>query len=169
MLIAVDHGNYSIKTPNFSFVAGLAEHTVPPPILDDCIEYDGRYWTLSESRIFYMRDKTQDDRYFILTLFAIAKELEKKRYTSPVVSVDLAVGLPPEHYGVLKDRFAAYFKRNIIEAIRQYMIANPEIVKSALALGEAFTSSDVPPQEAALPSPPTAVEGSTGSLHFEAP
>lgn len=57
----------------------------------------------------------------------------------------------------------------IIEAIRQYMIANPEIVKSALALGEAFTSSDVPPQEAALPSPPTAVEGSTGSLHFEAP
>ena len=111
MLIAVDHGNYSIKTPNFSFVAGLAEHTVPPPILDDCIEYDGRYWTLSESRIFYMRDKTQDDRYFILTLFAIAKELEKKRYTSPVVSVDLAVGLPPEHYGVLKECFAAYFKR----------------------------------------------------------
>ena len=90
----------------------IREHTVPPPILDDCIEYAGRYWTLSESRIFYMRDKTQDDRYFILTLFAIAKELEKKRYTSPVVSVDLAVGLPPEHYGVLKDRFAAYFKRN---------------------------------------------------------
>lgn len=66
---------------------------------------------LSRQEIFYMRDKTQDDRYFILTLFAIAKELEKKRYTSPVVSVDLAVGLPPEHYGVLKERFAAYFKR----------------------------------------------------------
>ena len=31
--------------------------------------------------------------------------------TSPVVSVDLAVGLPPEHYGVLNERFAAYFKR----------------------------------------------------------
>ena len=79
MLIAVDHGNYSIKTPNFSFVAGLAEHTVPPPILDDCIEYAGRYWTLSESRIFYMRDKTQDDRYFILTLFAIATTRFRRR------------------------------------------------------------------------------------------
>ena len=76
MLIAVDHGNYSIKTPNFSFVAGLAEHTVRP-ITDDYLEYDGRFWTLTETRLYYMRDKTQDNRYFVLTLFAIIKELEK--------------------------------------------------------------------------------------------
>ena len=49
MLIAVDHGNYSIKTPNFSFVAGLAEHTVRP-ITDDYLEYDGRFWTLTENK-----------------------------------------------------------------------------------------------------------------------
>ena len=49
MLIAVDHGNYSIKTPNFSFVAGLAEHTVRP-ISDDYLEYDGRFWTLTENK-----------------------------------------------------------------------------------------------------------------------
>ena len=24
MLIAVDHGNYSVKTPNFSFISGLS-------------------------------------------------------------------------------------------------------------------------------------------------
>ena len=56
-------------------------------------------------------DKTEDERYFILTLFAIAKELESTGRYMPVESVDLAVGLPPEHYGVLKDRFANYFKR----------------------------------------------------------
>ena len=112
MLIAVDHGNYTIKTPNFSFVSGLSEHTVRPPLADDILEYDGRYWTLAGKRISYMRDKTRDERFFILTLFAIAKELEKAGSPSPLSSVDLAVGLPPEHYGVLKDRFAKYFKRD---------------------------------------------------------
>ena len=43
---------------------------------DEILEYGGKYWTLSGRRLSYMRDKTQDDRYFILTLFAIAKELE---------------------------------------------------------------------------------------------
>ena len=58
-----------------------------------------------------MRDKTQDDRYFILTLFAIARELERKGQYSPTERIQLAVGLPPEHYGSLKEKFAAYFKR----------------------------------------------------------
>jgi plasmid segregation protein ParM len=58
-----------------------------------------------------MRDKTQDDRFFILTLFAIARELVRTGSSSPLSQIDLAVGLPPEHYGVLKDRFANYFKR----------------------------------------------------------
>ena len=83
MLIAIDHGNYAIKTPHHSFVSGLSEHTVKPPMADEILEYDGRYWTPSGKRLSYMRDKTQDERYFILTLFAIAKELEDTgRYRS---------------------------------------------------------------------------------------
>lgn len=112
MLIAIDHGNYAIKTPHHSFVSGLSEHTVKPPMADEILEYDGRYWTPSGKRLSYMRDKTQDERYFILTLFAIAKELEDTGRYSPVEQIQLAVGLPPEHYGVLKDKFARYFKRD---------------------------------------------------------
>lgn len=112
MLIAIDHGNYAIKTPNHSFVSGLSEHTVKPPMTDEILEYDGRYWTHSGKRLSYMRDKTQDDRYFVLTLFAIAKELESTGRYTPVERIQLAVGLPPEHYGVLKDKFARYFKRD---------------------------------------------------------
>lgn len=111
MLISIDHGNSAIKTVNHSFISGLSEHTIKPPISDEVLEYDGRYWTLSSKRITYMMDKTEDGRYFILTLFAIAKELESTGKYMPVESIDLAVGLPPEHYGVLKDRFANYFKR----------------------------------------------------------
>lgn len=112
MLIAIDHGNYAIKTVNHSFVSGLSEHTVRPPMTDEILEYDGKFWTLSGKRLSYMRDKTQDDRYFILTLFAIAKELEDRGHYMPVEQIQLAVGLPPEHFGVLKDRFAGYFKRD---------------------------------------------------------
>ena len=28
MIIAIDHGNYAIKTVNHSFIAGVSEHTV---------------------------------------------------------------------------------------------------------------------------------------------
>jgi len=111
MLISIDHGNYAVKTPSFSFVSGLTEHTVEPPMAENLLEFNGSYWTLSSKRMSYMRDKTRDDRYFILSLFAIAMELEKAESKAPIVHVDLAVGLPPEHYGVLKEKFKGYFTR----------------------------------------------------------
>lgn len=114
MLIAIDHGNYAIKTVHHSFVSGLSEHTAKPPITDEILEYEGKYWTLSGRRLNYMRDKTQDERYFILSLFAIAKELERSGVYQPVENIQLAVGLPPEHYGVLKEKFSGYFQRNNI-------------------------------------------------------
>ena len=112
MLIAIDHGNYAVKTENHSFVAGLAEHTVKPPLTDEILEYGGKYWTLSGKRLNYRRDKTADESYFILSLIAIAKEMETAGRANPFEQVQLAVGLPPEHYGVLKDKFAQYFQRD---------------------------------------------------------
>lgn len=112
MLISIDHGNYAVKTPHCSFISGLSEHTVKPPIADEIMEYGGRYWTLSSQRLSYMRDKTQDDRFFILSLFAIARELERLGRGMSLEQIQLAVGLPPEHYGMLKDKFIRYFKRN---------------------------------------------------------
>ena len=115
MLVSIDHGNYAIKTPNDSFVSGLSEHTARPPMAEEILEYDGKFWTLSGQRLSYMRDKTCDDRYFILSLFAIAKEMERTGCYSPLEQIQLAVGLPPEHYGILKDKFASYFKRGMIQ------------------------------------------------------
>lgn len=111
MIVGVDNGNSNTKTQNFCFVSGLAEHSVKPPMTDEVLEYDGRYWTLTGKRLSYMRDKTRDERCFILTLFAIAKELNANERYSPIEMIDLAVGLPPEHYGVLKEKFAQYFRR----------------------------------------------------------
>jgi plasmid segregation protein ParM len=115
MLIAIDHGNYAIKTVDDIFVAGLSEHATLPPLASDIIEFGGRFWALSGSRIPYMRDKTKDDRYFILTLFAVARQIKPKKGEVHYSDVDLAVGLPPEHYSILKDKFAGYFKRGAVE------------------------------------------------------
>ena len=100
MLIAIDHGNYDIKTPHHSFMAGLAEHSVRPPMADEVLEYGGSYWTLSGKRLSYRRDKTRDESYFILSLFAIAREMGLAGKTGAVERVHLAVGLPPEHYSI---------------------------------------------------------------------
>lgn len=56
-------------------MAGLHESDTRPPFGQNILHYNGKYYTLSEQRIPYMRDKTVDERYFILTLFAVALSL----------------------------------------------------------------------------------------------
>ena len=114
MLFAIDHGNSAIKTPDFVFTSGLTDYPVKPPVETDVLEFGGTFWTLSGERIPYMRDKTKDERFFILSLFAIAKELRQREALQPMVEAELAIGLPPEHYE-LRNRFAEYFKRGTVQ------------------------------------------------------
>ena len=53
MLIAIDHGNYAVKTPSFSFVSGLSEHTVKPPLTDEIIEYAGRILLIIQMQMLW--------------------------------------------------------------------------------------------------------------------
>lgn len=64
-----------------------------------------------------MEDKTEDDRYYILTLIAIAKELDtmkKEAVLAPneLIEIELLVGLPPAHYGKYRKKFQQYFQRD---------------------------------------------------------
>lgn len=76
----------------------------------ELLAYRGKYYTLTDQRIPYRRDKTEDERFFILTLFAIAHEIEAMgQYSGSLMRVQLAVGLPPAHFGVQAKRFINYF------------------------------------------------------------
>lgn len=110
MLIAIDHGNKQIKTVHTQpFTSGLIQGDTPG-FGTDCLAYQGKYYTLTDQRIPYRRDKTEDERFFILTLFAIAYEIEAMgRYSDTLMRVQLAVGLPPAHFGVQAKRFINYF------------------------------------------------------------
>ena len=127
MLIAIDHGNYSLKSVNCEPIkAGLMESDVRP-FGNDVLKYKGKYYQLSEQRIPYRRDKTEDERYFILTLFAIAHEIEAaKAYFSGTIPIQLAVGLPPAHFGGQSRPFTRYFSDrgtiNFSYKDRQYSI-----------------------------------------------
>ena len=81
MIISVDHGNKSIKTPNALFTSGLIVSEGLQGFKTDYICWNNKYYTLTEQRIAYLRDKTEDERFYVLTLFAIAKELEKQLLT----------------------------------------------------------------------------------------
>ena len=111
MIIPIDHGNRNVKTEQFVYTSGIIESDCKP-VLGEYLYYKDRYYMLSEQRIPYMRDKTMDDRFFMLSLFGIVMEAEKRGMSSKDVElhVDLPVGLPPKHYGALYKKFQEYFK-----------------------------------------------------------
>lgn len=117
MIISIDHGNKQIKTEHFTFTSGLCESDTRPPFGKDVMRYGGKYYTVSEERIPYMRDKTVDERFFILTLFGIAFEMRRNGFNEgEVEDVKLCIGLPPAHYGSQYERFQNYFlNRDIID------------------------------------------------------
>ena len=112
MIISIDHGNKQIKTRNRTFTSGLYESESKPAFGEDVLYYNGKYYVLSEERIPYMRDKTKDNRFFILTLFAIAYEIEAagKYSDNGTLDIKLNVGLPPSHYSGLYEKYEDYFR-----------------------------------------------------------
>lgn len=126
-IIAIDHGNRNMKTENLVFTSGLQASEKQPPF-GDYMLYQNRYYALTEQRIPYQRDKTQDERFFVLTLFSIVKELERECFLGEgeIVRVSLPVGLPPKHYGGLYQRFEEYLLRDQVHEIsyrgKQYAV-----------------------------------------------
>lgn len=116
MIISIDSGNRNIKTDNFVFPSSLASSSVDLGYGSEVLEYNGTYYSLDGDRIKYMRDKTSDDRFFILALFGIAKEIELKIKEGKVkeggtYSITLLNGLPPKHIAQA-EKFKNYFMRD---------------------------------------------------------
>lgn len=145
MIISVDHGNKSIKTPHTMFTSGLIESGAKLTG-SDYIFWGGKYYTLTERRITYMRDKTEDDRFYILTLFAVAREMEHAgiKESEEPVDITLLIGLPPAHYAQLHSRFEQYIlrRREPVEFEyngRIYTIRIKQVVSYIQALAAAVT------------------------------
>ena len=120
---AVDQGNRLTKYPEGSFATGIFFYgNKKPATRNDVLGYNGNYFGLDAGkRIPYVEDKTEDDlngqnRFLILTLIAIAKQLEAEyayieeaTFDQPMKIV-LAIGTPPGHIERLKSKYSKYFK-----------------------------------------------------------
>ena len=115
-IIGIDNGYGNIKTANCCFPAGLTAHDAEPVFKDDLLVYDGRYYLIGTGHKEFKADKTGDDDYYILTLAAIARELNV--YGLADATVYLAVGLPLTWVSRQREDFKAYLMRNR----KQYII-----------------------------------------------
>ena len=111
VIIGVDHGYAAMKTAHFSFHTGLVAHEHEPYTLNNVLEYGGKYYVVGSGRQPLQKDKTQTEDYYLLTLAAIAKELEY-RNAGTVADVHLAAGLPLTSFGRDKKAFRQYLLRD---------------------------------------------------------
>ena len=112
MNIGIDHGYYAVKTQHFSFPAGISPYRYEPYTLQNVLEYGGSYYVCGTGRQSLQRSKTENDRYYLLTLAAIAKEIKVRGENPTNCAVALAAGLPLANFGREKKAFREYLLRN---------------------------------------------------------
>lgn len=111
IMIGVDHGYAAMKTAHFSFPTGLVEYEHEPYTQKDVLEHGGKYYVVGSARQPLQRDKTATEDYYLLTLAAIAKELNY-RGAERTTEVLLAAGLPLTSFGRDKKKFREYLFRD---------------------------------------------------------
>jgi len=111
IVIGADHGYAAMKTAHFSFPTGLVGYEHEPYTSKDVLVYGGKYYVVGSGRQPLQKDKTLTEDYYLLTLAAVAKELEY-RNAERTANVHLAAGLPLTSFGRDKKKFRAYLHRD---------------------------------------------------------
>lgn len=113
IIVSVDHGNSFIKGHGIKYPSFCTESQYEQILSTNTIKYKGRYFTVTDGRFPMMSDKTQDEKYFILTLPTVAITL--RRIGLRKANICIAAGLPIIYFSSLKESFKQYLlKDNII-------------------------------------------------------
>lgn len=109
LVVGIDHGFSMMKTPHATFENGVEKLGGEATLTNNTLIYQGNYYKVGEGRLPLMQTKTENENYFLLTLAAIAKEMDiYQQYNADVI---LAVGLPFSRFGKEKDDFYHYLLR----------------------------------------------------------
>lgn len=109
IILGVDNGYGNVKTAHRVFQTGITKCDSEPVLTKEYIEYDGAYYIIGEGHKGFVADKQEDDDTYIMTLAAIAKELEARGLTE--ARIHLAVGLPLKWVQAQRDSFKKYLTR----------------------------------------------------------
>lgn len=109
LVVGIDHGFSMMKTPHATFENGVEKLCGEATLSNNTLIYQGNYYKVGEGRLPLMQTKTENENYFLLTLAAIAKEMDI--YQQQSADVILAVGLPFSRFGKEKEDFYHYLLR----------------------------------------------------------
>ena len=109
IILGVDNGYGNVKTAHRVFPTGIVKCDSEPVLSKEYIEYDGAYYIIGEGHKGFVADKQEDDDTYIMTLAAIAKELETRGLTE--ARIHLAVGLPLKWVQAQRESFKKYLTR----------------------------------------------------------
>ena len=110
LIIGIDHGYGNIKTASHCFRTGLLSYDSEPTFTKNMLIFNGKYYLFGEGHKEFFAEKTKDEDYYVLTLAAIAKELESAGITEG--DVVIAAGLPLTWMAGQKEAFRKYLMRN---------------------------------------------------------
>ena len=111
LIIGVDHGYAMMKTPHFAFPSGLEAYDYEPYTRKNVLEYGGRFYVVGSGRQPLQKDKTLSEDYYLMTLAAVAQEIEY-RNAEHTANVHLAAGLPLTGFGREMEKFRKYLLRD---------------------------------------------------------
>ena len=99
-----------MKTVHETFTSGIREITTEPALFENVLEKDGKYYKVGSERLKVKDSKVEDENYYLLSLAATAKELD--RLGKRTANVYWAVGLPLTRFGKEKEAFIKYLDQN---------------------------------------------------------
>ena len=106
LLCGIDHGFSTMKTAHFVFENGVKELGGEASLLTNTMFFNERYFKVGEGRLPLKDTKVEDGDYFLLTLAAIAREMDY--YGLSDIEVCIAAGLPFTRFGQEKTEFNEY-------------------------------------------------------------
>ena len=110
MVLGIDHGYGNMKTATRCFPSGVARYDKEPIFQNNLLVYNGMYYQIGEEHKEFCAEKTQDEDYYVLTLAAIARELDGKGMNR--AKVHIAAGLPLTWVATQKEDFQKYLLQN---------------------------------------------------------
>ena len=110
MVIGIDHGYGNMKTATRCFPSGVARYDKEPIFQNNLLVYNGMCYQIGEEHKEFCAEKTQDEDYYVLTLAAIARELDGKGMNR--AKVQIAAGLPLTWVATQKEDFQKYLLQN---------------------------------------------------------
>jgi plasmid segregation protein ParM len=110
IIIGIDHGYGNIKTANTVTPTGIIAYDSKPTFEGNILFYKDVFYRIGEGHKAFVQDKVKDNDFYVLTLAAIARELNQMGVTD--ANIHIAAGVPLTWVRTQRESFREYLMQN---------------------------------------------------------